>query len=234
MSQQQHHSQTNSTQLDKPQAIIFDMDGTLFQTENLLVHVHERLFQQLRNEGLYMQETPPVERLIGCLGMLLEDIWRKVMPDGSPEAHRRADELMLQYEDEGLKAGQGNLYPQVETTLRELQDQGIRLFVASNGLEPYVRGVAENFGITSCFEELYSAGEYQTASKVDLVAILLQKHNIQSAWMVGDRSSDVEAGVKNGLPAIACQYAGYGNDGELEGAAANISEFKELLSLLKR
>ncbi|WP_020615955.1 HAD family hydrolase [Paenibacillus daejeonensis] len=216
----------------QPQAIIFDMDGTLLQTETLLIHVHERLFNQLREEGLYTEPTPPVEIMLGCLGMLLEDIWHRVMPGGSSAAHRRADELMLQYELEGLDAGQGDLYPGVEETLRELHGRGIKLFVASNGLEDYVRGISKVKQLDSLFDGLYSAGQYATASKVDLVARLIQDHQLETAWMVGDRSSDVEAGKNNGLPVIGCQYAGFGRDEELAGADALIHTFPELLELL--
>lgn len=219
-------------QLREPEAIIFDMDGTLFQTETLLVHVHRRLFGQLREEGLYVNETPPIERLLGSLGMLLEDIWRNVMPDGSPEAHRRADELLLLYELEGLAEGQGDLYPRVQETLELLKGRGIKLFVASNGLEDYVKGVAHYKEIHHLFDGLYSAGEHRTSTKVHLVKILMKEHAIRSAWMVGDRSSDVEAGKGNGLAVIGCAYAGFSKLDELEGADAIISEFREIASLL--
>ncbi|SFE51312.1 Phosphoglycolate phosphatase, HAD superfamily [Paenibacillus algorifonticola] len=216
----------------KPEAVIFDMDGTLFETDTLLVSVHERLFQTLREEGLYNQPTPPIERLLSCLGMLLEDIWRKVMPDGSDAAHRRADELMLRYELEQLEAGEGRLYPQAEEMLKKLKEHGIKLFVASNGLEEYVRGVARYKGIYDLFDGLYSAGEYQTATKVDLVAQLLKDHQIATAWMVGDRSSDVEAGKANGLKVIGCAYASYGRDTELAGADVLIAKLPEIVELL--
>ncbi|WP_054028555.1 HAD family hydrolase [Bacillus sp. FJAT-28004] len=218
--------------LRKPEAVIFDMDGTLFETDKLLVPVHHRVFETLRKEGLYEHEMPPVERLLSCLGMLLEDIWRQVMPDSTEAARKRADDLLLQYELEGLEKGEGQLYPFVEETLRELHTRGIKLFVASNGLEEYVKGVAEFKGIAPLFDGLYSAGEYETSSKVDLVARLLKDHNIKSAWMVGDRSSDVEAGKGNGLQTIGCAYATYGRASEIEGADVLISDFRELLPLL--
>lgn len=218
--------------LPQPEAVIFDMDGTLFETDTLLVRVHERVFDTLRKEKLYMEETPPVEKLLGCLGMLLEDIWRNVMPDGTEEARKRADDLLLQYELEGLEAGEGELYPYVEETLRQLKERGIKLFVASNGLEEYVKGVARHKGIEALFDGLYSAGEYKTASKVELVARLLEDHGIGNAWMVGDRSSDVEAGKGNGLQTVACAYASYGRAAELEGADVHITDFRELTGLL--
>lgn len=216
----------------QPEAIIFDMDGTLFQTETLLVHVHHRLFATLQEEGLYTKEAPPVESLLGCLGMLLEDIWRKLMPDASEEARLRADELMLQYELEELEAGRGELYPQVIETLIALKSLGIKLFVASNGLERYVKEVARLKEISFLFEDLYSAGEYSTSSKVDLVALLLKKYGISKAWMVGDRSSDVEAGQQNDLAVVGCAYAGFGGSSELQGADVLIEHFDQLLELL--
>lgn len=221
----------NERKLAKPEALIFDMDGTLFETDTLLVKVHERLFRTLREEKLYTLETPPVDKLLACLGMLLDDIWKQIMPDSTEAARRRADELMLQYELEGLAAGEGELYPHVAETLAELKKSGAKLFVASNGLEEYVKGVAKHKGISQLFDGLYSAGEYGTATKVDLVARLLKDHGIGSAWMVGDRSSDVEAGKGNGIATIGCAYAKYGRPSELAGADVLISDFRQLSDL---
>jgi phosphoglycolate phosphatase len=215
-----------------PEAIIFDLDGTLFQTETLLETVHRRVFETLRGEGLYLNPLPPIDTLLGSLGMLLSDIWQRVMPDGSPEAHKRANILLLKYEMEELAAGRGQLYPGVIETLRELRSRGIRLFIASNGLEEYVKGVPAVKGIGDWFEGKYSAGEFATLSKVDLVRRLLDTFGVEKAWMVGDRSSDVEAGKSNGLFVVGCNYAGFHRPGELDGSDAIIQTFPELLKLL--
>ncbi|WP_040952582.1 HAD family hydrolase [Gorillibacterium massiliense] len=218
--------------LEKPDAMIFDMDGTLFKTESILLTAYHRLFDDLRKEGLYSGETPPEERILGGLGMLLEDIWKRVMPDSPREVHQRADELLLYHQLACLKLGEGELYPGVAETLQALHHRGIRLFVASNGLEDYVKRIAQHKGVAPLFENLYSAGEYLTRSKVDLVKLLLDTHGISSAWMVGDRSSDVEAGKKNGLKVIGCDYAGFGGQNELAGSDVRISAFPKLLDLL--
>lgn len=221
----------NTATLTKPVAMIFDMDGTLFQTETLLLPAYHQLFDILREEGHYEGETPDEELMLGCLGMLLDDIWKKVIPNGTPAAHRRADELLLQLELEGLNNEAAVLYPDVKETLEELHRRGVRLFIASNGLEHYVKGIAEARGIMPLFEGIYSAGEHGTASKVDLVRLLLEQHNIQDAWMVGDRSSDVEAGKENGQTVIGCQYAGFGGKQELKGSDVIIHSFSQLLKL---
>ncbi|MNW27497.1 5'-nucleotidase [compost metagenome] len=221
-----------TTILTKPEAMIFDMDGTLFQTETLLSPVYHKLFAQLRAEGLFEGETPPEERMMNSLGMLLSDIWMKVMPDASDVARARADVLLLELEMEGLKEqGTHQLYPQVKETLQALHDQGVRLFVASNGLEDYVKGVAAAHEIMPLFEGVYSAGQYNTATKVDLVKLLLEHHGLSNVWMVGDRSSDVEAGKENGQTVVGCAYAGFGGGEELRGSDVIIEDFTELLAL---
>ncbi|MOA38100.1 bifunctional 5'-methylthioadenosine/S-adenosylhomocysteine nucleosidase/phosphatase [compost metagenome] len=52
--------------------------------------------------------------------------------------------------------------------------------------------------------------------------------------MVGDRSSDVEAGIKNGQAVIGCAYAGFGQGAELQGADVLITNFNELLELYEQ
>lgn len=215
-----------------PEAVIFDLDGTLFQTETLLETVHRRVFETLRLEGLYVEPLPSIDILLGSLGMLLSDIWKRVMPDGSTEAHERANVLLLQYEMEELANGVGQLYSGVIETLSELRSRGIRLFIASNGLEEYVKGVPAIKGIGDWFEGMYSAGEFATSTKVDLVSQLLDTFEVKRAWMVGDRSSDVEAGKRNGLFVVGCDYAGFRRSGELDGSDAVIHSFPELLKLL--
>ncbi|TDG00979.1 HAD family hydrolase [Paenibacillus piri] len=215
--------------------MIFDLDGTLFQTETLLLPAYHATFDQLRAENLYSGETPPESAILGSLGMLLEHIWQRVMPESDEAVRRRADVLLLDYQIQGLVKGEGKLYDGVADTLTALHEQGIRLFVASNGLESYVKEVVAYKGVDELFEALYSAGEFQTRSKVDLVRMLLEKYGIGSAWMVGDRSSDVEAGLKNGLTVIGCDYAEFkSGSGELEGAHAKIQRFGELLELIER
>ncbi|MEO3943990.1 HAD hydrolase-like protein [Gorillibacterium sp. CAU 1737] len=226
-------NQLQRTRLPKPDAMIFDMDGTLFRTESNLIPAYHRVCDDLRAEGLLAGENPPDELILSGLGMLLEDIWRRVFPGGSDELRERANDRLLHHQMESLQQGEGELYPGVKETLMKLKEQGVRLFVASNGLEDYVKGVAQHREIAYLFEALYSAGEYKTATKVELVKLLLHTHGVQSAWMVGDRSSDVEAGKKNDLAVIGCQYADFGDDSELAGSDVFITDFSELLQVIE-
>ncbi|CAM3404309.1 HAD family hydrolase [Saccharibacillus brassicae] len=224
----------NEKRLRQPEAMIFDMDGTLFQTETALLPAYHRMFDVLRAEGLYTGETPPERLILGSLGMLLEEIWQIVIPDADENVRSRANDLLLELQLEVLKGGEALLYPDVKETLEVLQQRGVRLFVASNGLEGYVKGVSDALGIAPLFEAQYSAGEYQTATKVLLVEMLLKNHGVNSAWMVGDRSSDVQAGLGNGLGVIGCAYADFGANHELEDADVLITKFGQLIELYEQ
>lgn len=214
-------------------AVIFDMDGTLFQSETLVIPAFHNMFDQLRKEGLYTGDIPPDERLLSCLGMVLDDIWERLLPGSSDELKKRADELFLQFELKGLEQGEGELYPEVKETLVQLRQQGYRLFVASNGLEVYIDQIVKHKGLSGLFDGLYSAGKYNTSSKVDLVKLLIDQHDVRAGVMVGDRSSDVEAGKANGLKVIGCGYAGFGKEEELNGADEMIPNFSALLQWIE-
>lgn len=218
-----------SKERKQPEAMFFDMDGTLFRTETLILSAYHAAFDQMRQEGSYEGETPADDLILSTLGMLLDEIWARVLPEASLEVRSRVDELLLRYQLDALERGEGEMYEGVEETLRALHAKGIKLFVASNGLERYVKGIIQAKGLKDIFTGLYSAGEYQTKSKVDLVKLILEHHQFRDAWMVGDRSSDVEAGVKNGLPVVGCNYAGFGESEELNGSAIQICSFRELL-----
>jgi phosphoglycolate phosphatase len=216
----------------RPAALIFDLDGTLFQTETLSIPAYQQTFEELRREGLYSGPTPPEERFLGSLGLLLDEIWRRVLPDATDVVRKRADELLLQHQLQLLQAGEGRLYPGVIDTLTALREMDYRLFVASNGLEAYVKGVLQYTGIADLFSAAYSAGEFRTASKVDLVRRLLDTYQLESAWMVGDRASDVEAGKENGLWVVGCAYGGFHRPEELDAADVVIHSFPQLLDVL--
>lgn len=220
------------TKLHTPTAMLFDLDGTLFRSESILGPAYEKTFATLREEGLFEGPTPPIEILYSSLGMVLDEIWGRLCPGMSESTKRHADVVFSAYELEQLALGCGQLYEGVAHHLRVWHEQGIRLFVASNGQEQYVADVVRTSGIADCFEDLYSAGRFGTKSKVDLVRLLMEKYQLdaETTWMVGDRSSDVEAGIANGLTVIGCRYANFGDASELAGSKLLVDSFDTLAS----
>lgn len=219
---------------ERGEAFIFDLDGTLFQTDLVAVPAFHRTHRRLQEQGLYQGNPPTDEQVKSVFGMTPDGVWERLMPGASDEAKKIADDWWLQDELDCLAEGMGELYPGVDRGLEVIHRQGFRLFVASNGRDPYVRGVLRAFGISSWFTGIYSAGEREVFDKNRLVALLMKEHQVNSGWMVGDRSSDVQAGKANGLTVIGCRYAGFprfSDRKELEGADRLIDSFSELLTL---
>jgi len=217
--------------LSKFDAIIFDFDGTLFQTEKLVLYAFDKTFSQLEADGYVIERFPTEADILSVIGMTLDKIWAKLLPNLPEDAHIKANELLLTNELEGVKSGYGALYPKVVETLLQLKNGNYRLFIASNGLEDYIKGLAKAFRIDHYFEAMYSAGEFNTASKDDLVARLIKNYSISNGVMVGDRISDISAGKYNGLYTIACDF-GFASQEELKDADSKIDSFDQLVNVL--
>ncbi|MGA9172490.1 MAG: HAD family hydrolase [Thermoactinomyces sp.] len=216
-------------------ALIFDLDGTLLQSEKVGLPAFLETFRVLRKEGLFKGEMPTEEKIQSVFGMTHEEIWQTLLPDAVEEIRKKADQMMLEFELQLLRESRGEFYPGVKETLHTLNKRGYPLFIASNGVGPYVRGALESGDLTSLFTGIYTAGECKTKSKVDLVSLLKEKHQVTEGFMVGDRSSDIEAGKRNGLLTVGCRYSGFpqfGSQDELAGADYLISSFAEILDLV--
>lgn len=209
--------------------IIFDLDGTLFQTETLAVPAFHDTFARLQREGLYSGLIQDDQVLKSMFGKTNEEIWPELLPKASPEVRAKADLYMEDFELLRLHRGEGRLYQGVAEIISALHQKGYRLCIASNGGESYVTGVVEYY-FSGLFSAVYSAGGYQTGSKVELVKLIVDRFSDGSLVMVGDRSSDIAAGKRNQLQTIGCSY-GFGHSEELVDADYLISDFPELLNL---
>ncbi|MCY0874799.1 MAG: HAD family hydrolase [Firmicutes bacterium] len=215
----------------KGQLWIFDMDGTLLDSAPLAVPAFHATRARMAQAGWEVPDAWSDDQVLRTFGMTHDHIWQQLL--GYRLDHERqqsADRWLLEAEVSGLQEGRATLFTGVADTLRELHAQGASLSVASNGQQAYIEGIIEASGLTPLFAGLYSAAGRQTSTKVELVRQLLSEIPHQRAVMVGDRSSDVEAGLGNGLPVVGCAF-GFADDGELAGASVRINRFAELLQL---
>ncbi|WP_157729663.1 HAD family hydrolase [Tumebacillus algifaecis] len=217
------------------QAVIFDVDGTLYQTEKVAVPAFRSAFQYMQEAGHYRGPIPSEDIIISCFGMTIPEVWETLLPDASMDIRDQANERVAQLEISLMEQGQGELYKGVKETLQSLSEQGIRLYTASNGEKRYVESVVETTGIASYFTKLFTAGEYKTKKKEDLVQLVLDHAGItnRNAVMVGDRKSDIIAGRANNLLTIGCDF-GFAGQNELVEATVIIHSFSDVLPSLQK
>lgn len=217
-------------------ACIFDLDGTLFQTERIAVPAFEKTFQTLHKQGMIQTSNPTEADIRSVFGLTGKQFWAKLLPEADESIRNEADQWLLKYEKELINKGKGKFYPGVQQGLRELKDLGWSLFLVSNGIREYVNAVLASGDLQHLFTEVFTLGDQPELQKKDVVQELIRSYSIKKGYVIGDRNSDIEAGTENGLTAIGCRYKGFpsfGDDEELKEADHIIQHFQELIEMIK-
>ena len=143
-------------------AIIFDFDGTLFQTEKLVVYAFEQTFKRLEEEGIYNGVNPSESQMLSVIGNTEKELWQKLLPEYPEEVRQKANDYLLNYELAGVKEGYGALYPDVVDTLIKLKkitvyNKKIKIYFLRNRLIALItlsNTVSSTSYTSTCINEL--------------------------------------------------------------------------------
>ena len=206
----------------KYESLIFDIDGTLWDSREL---VAEGFNIQLRKEGFdhLCMDAETLRPLFGKVMNELADAILVSIP--APERYELMERCM-KTEQEYLFANECSIvYPMVKETLRELSKKH-RLFIVSNAERGYPKLCIDKLGLGEYIQGHMCFGDTGT-SKGKTIRTLMRKHNIESAIYIGDTQGDLEACREAGIPFIFCTY-GFG---QAESYDAKIDSIDELLTL---
>ena len=206
-------------------AIIFDMDGTLWDTTPLLHEVWNRVMQNYEEtKGRYLS----LEEIRGLMGKTMYEIGELTMP-GVPED--RMEEIFgscIDEEDAELLQKGGVLYPGALETFRQLKEH-YHLYIVSNGQENYARNFINYYGFDDIFEDEETFGR-TLLSKGENIRLIIERNGADKAVYVGDTKQDEDSARFAGVPFI---YASYGF-GKADSPDAVIKELSELSGALER
>lgn len=214
-------------------AVIFDLDGTLVATEAFWVAAGRagarRAFEELGLE----RELPGPEVWLGMCGLPLEQGFERAFPDLDPAARALLLARCVEEEESALSSGGARLAPGAATVLARLNEAGVRVGLASNCAESYLRAITEGLGLARYVQAARCLDSPRVRTKTDMVRDLLAEFGTRSAVMVGDRAGDREAAHANGIPHVHVA-SGFGQAGEEREAEAILADLGELLPLLER
>lgn len=210
--------------------IIFDMDGTLFQTDKILELSLEDTFNYLRSTNLWDKQTP-IEEYREIMGVPLPVVWETLLPRHSNEVRRTANELFHEKLIENITKGNGALYPNTEEVLRYLKDNNCSIFIASNGQTEYLNAIVNYYHLDKWITETFSIQQIQSQNKTDLVTSILTKYKVERGIVIGDRLSDINAAKSNGLIAIGCHFD-FAQEDELSQADEIIDDLLEIKTIV--
>lgn len=213
-------------------ALIFDMDGTLFQTDRILDLSLDDTFNYLRTQGKWEGETP-IEKYREIMGVPLPKVWETLLPDHSIDVRKQTDVYFLERLIENINNGKGALYPHVKEVFSYLKKNNWSIFIASNGLKEYLKAIVRYYHLDNWVTETFSIQQIKSLNKSDLVQDIVKKYGITNAAVVGDRLSDIKAAKDNGLVAIGCNFD-FAQEDELAKADFVIDDLIELKEVLAK
>ena len=206
----------------KPESLIFDIDGTLWDSRSIIVEGYNQVLTAAGHEDLCVT-AEDLKRLFGKTMKEIADIMLTTLPEEEryPLMEKCIDTGDARLLDDPCDIG----YPGVKETLEELHKR-YRLFIVSNSQLGYPETTMEKLGITHLFQGHLCFGNTGT-DKGTTIRILMEQHGIENAVYIGDTQGDYEATVEADVPFIWATY-GFGTP---TGYAEKIDSFEELLNL---
>lgn len=211
------------------EGVIFDVDGTLVDSNRLHAQAWFDVFQEAGRDGGTVAD---IQRLIGmgsdkllpaAIGIDAET------PDGKRLSERRAHLFRTLY------LPTVRPLPGAQALVETLRDHGFRLAVASSAQPTELSALLDVAGVGWLREEATS-GDDVDASKPDpdVVHAALGELDLPGdrVAFLGDTPYDVEAGLRAGVIVIGVRSGGW-DDAGLRGAAAVYRDPEDLLRQLE-
>ena len=207
-----------------PALIIFDIDGTLLETERVTVPAVQRTFAA---HGL---PVPDHDTICGFFGKPVEtyEAWlaEQCPPGMAPQIVAETNALELD-----LIGSEGRLYEDTRSVLETLHATCV-LAVCSNGPDDYVNEFLDAHGVRPLLATVRARGT-RYSGKTKMIAEIVALNLGSPVIVVGDRHDDIEAAHANGALAVGAAY-GFGGDAELAGADARMNSIRELPAIVTR
>jgi len=212
-----------STLKNKFDSIIFDLDGTLWDSTNNVALAWQAAMDQVD----YVDELMTRERVRSITGLAYNVIFDKLFPNLDTEQRTELMAICAKSELEILHTKGGELYPALDETLAHLTSK-YKLFIVSNCQSGYIE----------VFLKLSEMGHYfighqcygtKGNPKSENIKDIVSDYKLKAPVYVGDTMGDYDAATKAGVPFI---FANYGFGVVETGQIATISTFGELTELL--
>jgi len=216
--------QTDGVSLkDKFDSIIFDLDGTLWDSTGNVALAWEKARQQVD----YVVEPITREKVRSITGMAYDVIFEVLLPDMEVGKRDYFKAVCAKSEIDTLNEIGGDLYPELEETIKYLSGK-YKLYIVSNCQSGYIETFLSHCPVAGYFLDHQCYGT-KGQPKAENIKDIVNDHQLQSPVYIGDTKGDRDSAAKAGVPFI---FANYGFGKVEDGMIATIDAFGELVTLL--
>lgn len=205
-------------------AVVFDLDGTLWDSRVEVAHCWENLGKKLFGD-YFVMDADFVQRQMGKTMAQIKDCVRETYGltfEQADEFEKHAFEAEVNH----LSKHPGTIYNGVEQTITSLKKKGYKVFICSNCQKGYIETFLPLIK-KNLFDDYICFGDTHAEKYVSILEILI-RNKIDFAYYVGDTEMDKEAARKAHVLFI---YAAYGF-GKVTNYFEKINKFEELDILL--
>ena len=206
--------------------ILFDLDGTLWDSVPRLVEVYNKVLEKYPGTGPVLD----LATLRGYMGLNAYDLAAAVFPLVDDEA-RRAEllEECFRGEEEHLLVHYGFPFPGLRETLEALC-RDYTLAVVSNCQVGYVDIFLDTIGVREYFADQECSGN-TGRPKGENIRMVMERNGLDRVFYVGDTLGDVKAADLAGIPFVHAAY-GFGSPDRETLAIGSLAELPALAAEL--
>ena len=193
--------------------LLFDMDGTLIDSEEGIINSIMYALECFGIKGKCDREL---------IGMGIRNIFHSF---GS-FSEERVEEMVVAYREYLVDKGlfEAKLYGGIVDLLETLRNSGVKMAVATAKATMYAKIALEHFGIAHYFDLIMGSElDGRRTEKDKIIAAVfgeLDPARAMKVAMIGDRKYDILGAKAHGIDSYGCLW-GYSVNGELEQAGVD-------------
>lgn len=204
-------------------AIIFDLDGTLWDTSDIVVDIWNSVLSE---------KCPRLKMTKEIMASLMGKNKAEFIDDFFVGVEKSEAETLIaeifSHEQKHLREHGANMYDGVLETLNILKEK-YKLAIVSNCQSGYLDAFLTHYDLKNVLTDYECAGS-SPLSKGENIRLVIKRNGFEKAIFVGDTKSDENAAKEAQVPFV---YAGYGF-GEVDSFDERIDSFEEIISVLQK
>lgn len=205
-------------------AILFDLDGTLLNTNELILASFMHTFEQ-HCPGKYTEED-----VLAIMGEPLLDMMRQFDEEQAEQMVETYQKHNIENHDHYVEA-----FPHVVEVIEQISQAGIPMSIVTNKRRPVVEMGLRLFGLDTWMDEVICVGDApQAKPEPDQLLLAMERMQVkpEETLMVGDSRYDLMAARRAGVACAGVSWSLHLEDLEKMKPDYMLTDLKDLLDIL--